>query len=80
MGAWDRAQLQGRRLGTFQDTTDLKRRQARETEYKVVKQRAKASKLEASLTEEKYLLFIKSSRVQFYCLQQKIHQLIYIVF
>lgn len=44
MAAWDRGQLQGWRVGTFQDSTDLKRTQDGETVYKVVKQKAETSK------------------------------------
>ena len=38
----------------FQDVTDLKGRQDGETVHKVARSIAEASKLEASLTEEKY--------------------------
>ena len=44
VATWDRGQLQGRRLGTFQDSTDLKRRQDGEMVYKVLKQKAETSK------------------------------------
>lgn len=44
VAAWDRGQLQGWRLGMFQDSTDLKRRQDGEMVYKVVKQKAETSK------------------------------------
>lgn len=41
--AWGRGQLQGRSVGAFQDSTDLKRRQDGEVVYKVVKQKAETS-------------------------------------
>lgn len=44
MAAGDRGQLQGRGVGTFQDPTDLKRRQDGEMVYKAGKQKAEASK------------------------------------
>lgn len=58
MAAWDRGQLQGRRLGAFQDSTDLKGRQEGEMVYKVVRQRAEASQVQGSLTEEKTVFFL----------------------
>ena len=52
--AWGKGQLQGWRVRVFQDVTDLKGRQDGETVHKVARSIAEASKLEASLTEEKY--------------------------
>lgn len=53
---WGGGQIQGRRGGALQNSTDLKGRREQEMLYEVVTQAAEASKLQASLTEEKILL------------------------
>lgn len=56
MDTWGGGQIQGRRRGALQNSTDLKGRREQEMLYEVVTQAAEASKLQASLTEEKILL------------------------
>lgn len=66
VGAWGRGQLQGGRVGVFQDPTDLKGRQDGEM---VCKARAEVS--QRLLLEKRKMLS---------CLQLKAHQLTHMVF
>lgn len=56
MDTWGGGQIQGRRGGTFQNSTDLKGRRDQKMLCEVVTQTAEASKIQASLIEEKILL------------------------
>lgn len=56
MGAGGRGQLQGWRMGAFQNSTDLQR-WGEEMVRKVGKQTAVVSKLETSLTEKHFFFF-----------------------